>query len=857
MLTETWFDNSINDAELSMNSTYQVFRCDRPSRGGGVCVLIRGEHGVAQRFADHPGEHVCVDLLCRDGILRFLCCYFTPTGTAAEKALRMSDLCSLITAASSTDSPIFIVGDFNLPGINWSDPARVPGVGIESCFVDCCADVGLTQLILQPTQRAGGILDLLLTGDPDLIDDLEVIPPPVFSDHMAITFRLMTDNSTPYIDQKFRPGRLDEFAVMNHLQAVSWKYVFRDCTNVDDMYLAFIECCSYLIGEFRSPPTQPSTITRINGHLIRLQRKVDTTPDADMAALANKLRKASTRYRQLIETDLNLKDSRSFFRYANTRLRSRERVAPLEDAGTLHDSDADKATLLARHFSSIYTAPSDSSTTPYDVAPRILRHEDCAVKFTEYDIFELTKTMKSSFNATPDNIPPYFYNKFGIFLAEPLKLIYERSLTDGTVPQAFRHSIVTPIFKKGSKSSVSNYRPISQGTIACKILEKLVYKHILTHLQRNELMDCAQHGFVPNRSTCTQLLKMTQDFAIMLNERVSFHCIMFDQRSAFDKVPTEILMAKLKSIGLHQSVLSWLNAYLTQRTFTVKVMNTESAPFAATSGVPQGSCLSPLLYSIFVLDIALHIPTSVSYLLYADDLKLYSKVSPNPENSELQIAVNGIVRWCRENGMFLSSEKTVVLKNGRDDIDYEIDGTTLTSVKVAKDLGVLMSADLNFAEHIGTTVRKCLILINMIFRCLSVRKPDVYIRLFQAIIIPKLTYCSPIWRPYLVKHITAIENVRRRFLRRLKLRCGSNESSAQDLESLDKLMDEADIRGLMCIKRAGLLTQFFDIKRTSLRSRVKIDPKCIARTERVNQMYSWRVSRYVRTHRPNILPLLL
>ena len=126
---------------------------------------------------------------------------------------------------------------------------------------------------------------------------------------------------------------------------------------------------------------------------------------------------------------------------------------------------------------------------------------------------------------TPDGIPQLFYKRFAFFLTEPLFIILSKSYDTGTVPSAFRETIVTPIFKKGPKSIVSNYRPVAQGCIAAKLLEKLISSHIQNFLSQHKVSDPFQYGFVPGRSTCLQLLFMTQEWASYFNSRKAFHCI--------------------------------------------------------------------------------------------------------------------------------------------------------------------------------------------------------------------------------------------------------------------------------------------------------------------------------------------
>ena len=148
-------------------------------------------------------------------------------------------------------------------------------------------------------------------------------------------------------------------------------------------------------------------------------------------------------------------------------------------------------------------------------------------------------------------LPQTFHRRFAYFLAEPLTNIYAKSYEDGIVPDFFGSSVVIPIFKKGEKHAASNYRPVPpQGCVAAKVLEKKA-RHLQAYLSRNNLHDPAQHGFVPRESTCTQLLHISQDWAMLINSKIPFHCVNIDQKVAFDRIPHTKLPDKLAHIEIH------------------------------------------------------------------------------------------------------------------------------------------------------------------------------------------------------------------------------------------------------------------------------------------------------------------
>ena len=244
-LAETWFSDSIRDAELSQRGRFNVYRRDRQSRGGGVCILTRKSLVTLEVGCDHPGEFIAVDLLGDDQRLRVACFYLTNSGDACARALRTVECVSAITKLCSVDWPAVIVGDFNLPSINWSHVEQLSISSKEMTFVDGCDSNGLVQLVNFPTHSSGNTLDLLLVSNPELVDRLFHADPSVPSDHHVIGFDLIY-NTTPYFPPRtplnFR--KMNCIAIAEYLDAVNWRSLFSSCRNVNDMYLEFVDCCT-------------------------------------------------------------------------------------------------------------------------------------------------------------------------------------------------------------------------------------------------------------------------------------------------------------------------------------------------------------------------------------------------------------------------------------------------------------------------------------------------------------------------------------------------------------------------------------------------------------------------------------
>ena len=297
---------------------------------------------------------------------------------------------------------------------------------------------------------------------------------------------------------------------------------------------------------------------------------------------------------------------------------------------------------------------------------------------------------------------------------------------------------------------------------------------------------------------------------------------------------------------MHEITISWCKSYLSNRSFRVKVDDCLSESYPAPTGVPQGSCLSPLLYTIFISDISLFLPKSVKYLLFADDLKIYCPILSEASHTLLQSAVDGVSRWCRQNGMLLSPSKCVVLKHGFNYLDYFLSGSVLPSSTITRDLGVLVSPSLDFSDHISQTIRSASIMIGTIFRCFSTKSPFVYIHLYKSLVITKFIYCAPVWKPHLRKHLLALNKVHSKFIDRLRWRCDLQKSFDLSLiPTVTETIDTQDVKALSILNRANLLSYFFNTSSNNLRSIFTVRPKHLPRTEKIRNMFSWRMAKWI------------
>ena len=180
----------------------------------------------------------------------------------------------------------------------------------------------------------------------------------------------------------------------------------------------------------------------------------------------------------------------------------------------------------------------------------------------ELDVSGIHKILDPSKAAGPDHIPAKFLKLFATELSPCLLFIYKSSLEQRTVPSIWKKALITPVHRKGSQTDPSNYRPISLTCIPCKVMEHIVYSHVMSHLEHHNILTDIQFGFRQRRSADLQLLLTVHDLALGLNEGSQTDAILLDFSKAFDRVLHRLLLIKLQHYGINGQVFAWIASFL-------------------------------------------------------------------------------------------------------------------------------------------------------------------------------------------------------------------------------------------------------------------------------------------------------
>ena len=304
-------------------------------------------------------------------------------------------------------------------------------------------------------------------------------------------------------------------------------------------------------------------------------------------------------------------------------------------------------------------------------------------------------------------------------LSCPLGILFRRTLDEGTVPDDWREVNVTPLYKKGNKSTPGNYRPVSLTSVVCKLLESIIKDAIMEHLEQHKLLEVSQRGFLPGRSCLTNLLAYLENVTKHVDSGLPVDTLYLDFAKVFDKVPRRRLLMKLKAHGIDGVVLEWIRRWLTDRKQQVIVNGETSYWLPVLSGVPQGSVLGPVLFLIYINDIDLNIYGEM--LKFADDTKVICPIVNEEYGETLQTDLDRLMDGSNKWLMQFTIEKCKVMHFGYNNpcLEYTMGGEKLMMTESEKDLGVVIHSTLKPAAHITNCVNKANQMLGMIQRTIT------------------------------------------------------------------------------------------------------------------------------------------
>lgn len=771
-LCETWHDpdsawigrlrlDGWNVVEKARPRPFET-SCSTFTNHGGVAICV--SPGIRLVNVDIPVtvttfEYVCARASSMTSCL--LVVIYRP-GSSAVTPLFFQELMTLLSVLAPLCDPVYIVGDFNVRFDRDNDPARH-----QLC--DLFTSYNFVRSVTGPTQQYGGVLDVLASS--------RAVPMPCvsvhdvgLSDHHLLKWNVALSRPRPIYATVSRRmwGKLDlpafrkglqlsslaDVSSWSDLDAESMAHLFnREVTRLLDK---FIPVRTVSVRRRSSDPWFDGECRTAKMMLRKAERRARRASPAEVAASTAEWTKQRSAYRRLISRKREVFWSCKIERErASPRrlwqsidaLMGRGRV-PLPERLTADDFSA----FFSNKVSAVLTATSECEPPGFTPAP-----SGCSLGgFRALSVDEVSSELRALPDkcCASDPLPPRLLRECADILSPFVTELINRSLLSGEFPQSLKAAFVTPRIKKSGldASDVSSYRPISNLSVLSKLLERFVSKQLTDHLAVFGLLPELQSAYRAFHSTETAVLKITSDILRELDQGKVALLVLLDLTAAFDTVDHSILLRRLNiSYGINHVALRWFSSYLDHRTQFVRCPHSRTSPSRVTCGVPQGSVLGPILFSLYVADlIRIILKHGLQGHLYADDTQIYSGCWPSETHlllERLTRCLDELSVWLKSNRLQLNVSKSEVLWLATERQQHllprdciRIHDLGLHPVTSVRNLGIHLDSAVTLKLHVAKTVASCFSSLRLIRSLRRSVSQSVLKTLVVALVLTKLDY---------------------------------------------------------------------------------------------------------------------
>ena len=720
-ITETWLKSTVVDSVVGI-SGYSIIRRDRSSEEhGGVCLYIMDGCFKVKLLsdisccADH--EVLWVQLqptrLARGFSSIIAAVVYHPHWTVPENNSMRDHLFQSLALIESKypNSTLIVAGDFN----------RLDIASIKRHF-------RLKQIVKKPT-RKNAILDLVLTNLHHYYDDPCSFPPFGLSDHNTVTaeprIRDKSQCATKFVLKRDRrTSRRAELG--RYLGVIDWPMLFASAESCDDLLSVFQKIIRtgldllMPLKRIRVNTLDAPWMTQHLKSLILKRQKAFHQQGAESVQFkfyrnaVNRERKTckANFYKSKVES-MKDENPKAWWKEAK-----RLSGAQSSSGNLINQIQADGVeNLSAKELADVINKAFLEPQEEYRLAQPLTKlsvDEDSRLP-TEVRMQSLLAKLNPSKACGPDEIPNWLLREYADFLCYPVSLIINASFKEQCLPQIWKMADVTPLPKtKPVKDLKKDLRPISLTACLSKVAEDCVVVDFVKPAVLR-VLDPNQYGAVPNSSTTQALIHMVHHWAKETDGNgATVRTVLFDYRKAFDLIDHSILVHKLSLLDLSNRVINWLIDFLTDRSQRIKLADGCYSEWGSVpSGVPQGTKLGPWLFLVLIND--LNLAASSDYNApriwkYVDDTTT-SEVVAKGSDSNVQQIVDRVSQWSSDNRMKLNNDKCKELRVSFAGTQAEfspviVNGKELEVVQHAKLLGVTISSDLSWNQHISNVVKK-------------------------------------------------------------------------------------------------------------------------------------------------------
>ncbi|KAG1705494.1 RNA-directed DNA polymerase from mobile element jockey [Nymphon striatum] len=789
-------ETRLNDTFNTTIRRYSIYRRDLPSEhpAGGVCIIVNNQipHSSVQLNSSLQAIAVRVSMY---KVLTICSIYIPPSSPII--AADVEDLLRQLPA------PALICGDFNGHNLLWGSRVTNPrGRTIENIILhnNLCLfnDTSMTYLDLSAGTYSA--LDLTLCH-PSLFQDFTWM---VDGDlHTSDHFPIHVKGNGPPVKGRPQRWKLHKADWTVFKQLCAEQLNISSFAEISDQYSEFITILLE-VAEISIPKTSQYP-KRFNKPWFnkdckdavrerkRLLRKFSLRPTSDnlssyrqaAAAARRTIRQAKRESWRQYVSKLN---SQSTIKSAWDRLRkirgkgTSDGYKHLNVGGTAITSQLGIANALGQSFRR--NSSSDNCTGSFRSYKNRAESHQLDFKTTNTEVYnqvfsleELRRSLRASKDTSPgpDSIHYQMLKHLPDCSLALILNIFNTIWITGAIPLSWLEATVIPIPKPGKDhTDPSNYRPIALTSCICKTMERMINCRLTYYLESNNILTRYQSGFRRHRSTVDHLVRFETLVREAFIRREHLAAVFFDLEKAYETTWKYGILRDLFNSGLRGRMPIFINHFLTNRKFRVRVGTTFSDHFDLEMGVPQGSILSVTLFSLKINDIVNHVKSGTQCFLYVDDLVVaYASKSISTIERHLQLSLNKIERWTNENGFKFSSSKTVsmhfcLLTRPHHDPQLRLGSSPIPLVNFTRFLGLILDKKLNFLNHLKDLKLKCFKALNLL-RILSNTNwgadRKVMLRFYRSLIRSKLDYGSVVYGSARKSYLRALDPIHNQGLR--------------------------------------------------------------------------------------------
>ncbi len=813
-VTESWLNQNHTDAEFSIDN-YDLFRQDRNGNkhGGGVAIYIKS--GLSAKLVkrssvsivDNSYESVWITITQKARQVKMsrievqnkphtilIACIYRPPCLTSSSAKNIAKHISGSLADINHSSAI-ICGDLNLNSVDW----------IENTFPSHLSElrrmfetVGLIQHVTQQTRKSQ-TLDLIFTSDNVTVKNIIINPPLMSSSHYTESDHSIVE-ATLYLPDFVNILKRTSCIIKPNFRRTNWDnlklswnelplYNLIQCRNVQSYWDTLKSLIEKIINtNVPMCKVKRSNSVRVPWYTREIKQAINSRKEKWTAYYCNPCEFTLTEYRlsrnkvvsqvrkarELYEVSIaensriNIKH---FYAYANRNKTQQLTPTSLLIADGTHTKTLkDTAQLLNNYFVSVFTPVTNDFNSPKFL--KTITKPKYMYIVTAASVIEQLKKLEKNKAPGTDGIKNEFLANMKTELATILAKLFQYSLYYSALPTDWLQANIIPLYKSGNKDQKENFRPVSLTSNVCKLMERIIYDWIVDFLNKECPLYKSQHGFQKGQSCVTQLLEHSNTITLALNDKFSVDVVYLDFSKAFDKVSHSHLIYKMRSKQIPEQLIKWTQAFLTNRRQRVVLQGEYSEWLPVTSGVPQGSVLGPLLFSIYIDDLDEILAPNTIIGKFADDTKLtqiYRQENMSEETRKLQMSIDNIGKWCTTWELPINSSKCAVIHYGKSNIvnTYYINGVIIPKVNEVRDLGILQSNNSKYKTHIQNISKKARKIAGLLLRTFRSRHPKVLLPIYKALIRPLVEYGTSVWNSQNKKDIKEIEHVQRFFTKKI------------------------------------------------------------------------------------------